>query len=168
MNIYQPKKNILPKILSIFPVFIGLFVFLGQGLINDSYLLIVIGILVISAGVWTWFGKAYTYIDPINKKVINKKEWLWFSWTSDISLSQYKYVSVVLAPRANSPSVVTPVSYDVNLVARNETSDHSGGFTINVWMGRFYPKSGGHTKALSVAEDISQQTGIPVSCKLNF
>lgn len=167
MNIYQSKKNILPKLLSVFPVFIGFLLF-GHGLKNDSYVLIFMGLVFFAIGLWTWFGRAYTYIDTEGRNLIHEKKWIWFSWGSLISLSQYQYIAVVVAPRGNSPSVVTPVSYDVNLVGKYQSSDHSGGFSTNVWMGRFGPDTGGHVKALSFAEDISQKTGLSVQCKIQF
>lgn len=166
MKIYQPKKNITPKLLSIFPLFIGL-VFFGQGFKHNAYTLIFIGTFIISIGIWTWFAKAYQYIDTVKKSVITKKRWLRLSWGREIPLSHYKYIAVVIAPRSNQASISVPISYNVNLVGKHEASDHTGGFITNMWLKTFTQASGGHVKALKFAEETAQQVGMPISCKIS-
>lgn len=165
MKIYQPGKNTQLKVLGLLAIFAGLIGFIVTGIQNNSNLLLCIGLALTVMGIWTCLGKFEKYIDVKSRKVVTSKKWLWFSWGNEIPLSQYKYISIVKGnPRTYAdPAYTNPEVYNVNLVGKNEVTDHSGTHTINMWLGGFNIKDGGREKALSYAHEISEKIEIPIN-----
>lgn len=161
MKIYQPGKDLHPKVLAIFPLFPGL-VALAHGYDGNLYALGA-GIFLTAIAVWTFFGRSERYIDLVQQRVVTRKKWLCFSWGHALPLSHYKHVSVVYGPTHTHSRTVR---YNVVLVGKDTRSNHSGGLNTNMYLATFHPESGGKEKALEFASQTAQKLSMPVYSEL--
>ncbi|MCK7599184.1 hypothetical protein M0G74_18065 [Microbulbifer sp. CAU 1566] len=168
MKIYQPAKNSIPKFLGVFAILFGGGGFLLPGITSGSIGFLTAGLIITAIGVITFFGKAEKFIDTEKGAVINFKKWLFIESETQISLSLYKYVRVIENSDGPSTDDRSRRFYEVNLVGKNTTNDYSGGFDINMLLAKYPRSSDGKSEALSFAEKVAREVGLPMHAEKNF
>jgi len=168
MKIHSPdsKYNILPKVYSIFPLFITLAT-LTVGLNDGSWFWLAFSSVFGFLFFYTFFFAKYQkYVDTDEKKIIKNFKWLWIKLREEESLSQYESVCICLGsslPDSNWQDITVSYTYDVALI-RNYTSRttlHGGGgfenFPLKV---TFSTPQEAKEYALSVSEMLEMELAV--------
>ncbi|WP_345547962.1 hypothetical protein [Microbulbifer aestuariivivens] len=158
----------MPKFLGVFAILFGGVGFLLPGITSGSVGFLTAGLIITSIGVITFFGKAEKFIDTEKKAVINFKKWFFIELEAQIPLSLYKYVRVIENSHGPSADDHSRGFYEVNLVGKNTTNDYSGGFDINMLLAIYPRSSAGKSEALSFAEKVAREVGLPMRAEKNL
>ena len=89
INSLENNHNILPRVFSVFPLFISLAALSIWGT-NDSLVALTISLLFAYLFFYTFFFTKYEkYIDTETSKIVKRIKWLWINWNEEESLNQY-------------------------------------------------------------------------------
>lgn len=154
-RIYQPGRNLAPKIIAIFPIAFGL-AFSLHGYVGGSALLLAFGSVVLAAGIWTLFAKTCRYVDLEKQVVIKRGQWLWFRWQEKIPLARFDRVTIVRYSGGGNSNIP---SFAVNL-AEKHSRDGATGFNLNMNLANFSGASL-YERALRYGQRCAELTGLP-------
>ncbi|SDK63678.1 hypothetical protein [Microbulbifer yueqingensis] len=154
-RIYQPCRNLAPKIIAIFPIAFGL-VFSIHGYQGGSAILTVFGTVLLLLGIWTLFGKVSRFIDLDNKTVIKRGQWLWFRWEEEVALARFERITIVRYSSGRNSNIP---SFAVNL-AEKTSRDGATGFNLNMNLANF-TGAGLYERARRYGQRCADLTGVP-------
>lgn len=168
MKIYETGNNIIPKLVCVFMTPLWA-VPLSLGMKYSSLFWVLLGVLLLVVSIWTFMGKSQRYVDSLKKKVITEKQWLWFTWGDETSLSNYKHLALVDYCSTNGTgSGPASVYWHVNLVGKYSGSNATGGFDNNINLKSFDSKKYTKEAALSVVEEIASELDMKVIIETNL